>query len=82
LRTAGELISREAFAVEAVEPTGAGDAFSAAFISRMIAKGWVSADAEDLRFAMAAGALATTHPGAMDGLPVRSEVEAFLLDRV
>jgi sugar/nucleoside kinase (ribokinase family) len=48
----------------------------------MIAKTWQSADVDDLRFAMAAGALATTHPGAMDGLPTRAEVEAFLRDRV
>jgi sugar/nucleoside kinase (ribokinase family) len=30
---------------------------------------------------MAAGALATTQPGAMDGLPTRDQVEAFLAER-
>jgi fructokinase len=82
LRIAAGLKCLDAFAVEAIEPTGAGDAFTAAFISRMIAKEWRSADTEDLRFAMAAGALATTHPGAMDGLPTRNEVEAFLRERL
>ena len=82
LRTSSGLTQLDVFPVEMVEPTGAGDAFTAAFISRMIAKGWQSADAEDLRFAMAAGALATTHPGAMDGLPTRSEIEDLLRDRV
>lgn len=78
LRTTDGLNTMDAFHVDAVEPTGAGDAFTAAFISRMIAKGWNGADESDLRFAMAAGALATTRPGAMDGLPTRNEIEAFL----
>lgn len=78
LRTAGEIVQLDVFPVEAIEPTGAGDAFTAAFVSRMLARGWASADVDDLRFAMAAGALATTEPGAMDGLPNREQVEAFL----
>jgi sugar/nucleoside kinase (ribokinase family) len=61
-----------------VEPTGAGDAFTAGMISRMIARNWLGADADDLRFAMACGALATTMPGAMDGLPTRDQVTEFL----
>lgn len=81
LRTGGEVVTRAAFEVDAVEPTGAGDAFTAAFVSRMIARGWSGADERDLRFAMAAGALATTRPGAMDGLPSLDEVEAFLRGR-
>lgn len=81
LRTTSGLVCLDAFAVDAIEPTGAGDAFAAAFISRMIASAWKRANVDDLRFAMAAGALATTHPGAMDGLPTRDEVEAFLRDR-
>jgi fructokinase len=78
LRVGGEFVMRNVFAVDAVEPTGAGDAFTAAFVSRMIERGWAGADEGDLRFAMAAGALATTRPGAMDGLPTRDEIEAFL----
>lgn len=74
----GVLMSRPAFAVDAVEPTGAGDAFTAAFISRMIGRAWVGAELDDLRFAMAAGALATTRRGAMDGLPTADQVTRFL----
>lgn len=81
LRTPGGLVRREAFRVDAVEPTGAGDAFTAAFVSRMIAKGWRGADEDDLRFAMAAGAIATTRPGGMDSVPLAGEIEAFLADR-
>lgn len=78
LRTPGELVHLDVFPVDAMEATGAGDAFTAAFVSRMLAKGWTSVDVDDLRFAMAAGALATTAPGALDGLPSREQVEAFL----
>lgn len=78
LRASGRLVELDVFPVEAIEPTGAGDAFTAAFISRMLAKNWAGADVDDLRFAMAAGALATTEPGAMDGLPTRERIEDFL----
>ncbi len=82
LFTDGHLSQVDAFVVDAVEPTGAGDAFTAALVSRMLARGWSVADGDDLRFAMAAGALATTQPGAMDGLPTRDQVEAFLAARI
>jgi fructokinase len=67
-----------AFQVEAVEPTGAGDAFTAAIISRLIANNWSSLDEDDVRFASAAGALTTTRPGAIDSLPTLAEVSAFM----
>lgn len=67
-----------AFAVEAVEPTGAGDAFTAALLSRLLASDWTPPDDADIRYAAAAGALATTRPGALDGLPSRQELDAFL----
>lgn len=67
-----------AFAVAAVEPTGAGDAFTAALVSRFIQHGWSAPTEDDLCFAAAAGALATTRPGALDGLPTLAELEAFL----
>lgn len=81
LRTAEGLVERGVFEVDAIEPTGAGDAFTAAMISRLVEKGWSMVDADDLRFAMAAGALATTRPGAMDGLPSRAQIETFLAER-
>ena len=78
LRVGSDRIRQDVFPVNAVEPTGAGDAFTAGFISRMIARKWKGADADDLLFAMACGALATTMPGAMDGLPTRDQVTEFL----
>ena len=62
---------------EAIEPTGAGDAFTAALISRLLKHNWRPPERADVEFAAAAGALATTRSGALDGLPTRSEVEAF-----
>lgn len=67
-----------AVAVEAVEPTGAGDAFMAALISRLLRRNWSTPDETDIRFAATAGALATLRPGAWDGLPTAAEVEAFV----
>jgi sugar/nucleoside kinase (ribokinase family) len=78
LRVGDTRIRQQVYPVNAIEPTGAGDAFTAGFISRMIARGWQGADAGDLRVAMACGALATTRPGGMDGLPTRDQVEEFL----
>ena len=66
------------FAVDVVEPTGAGDAFTAAMMARLLDSAWMPPDDDDVRFAMAAGALATTKHGAWPGLPTRTAVEAFL----
>lgn len=63
--------------VKAVEPTGAGDAFLAALISRLRARAWGAPDDADLAYAAAAGALATLRPGAWDGLPTAAELDAF-----
>ncbi len=69
------------FQVDVVEPTGAGDAFTAALVSRLLARAWMPLEDADLRFAMAAGALATTQVGAWQGLPTARAIEAFLADR-
>lgn len=62
-----------AFAVDTVDTVGAGDAFCGA-----VAAAW-KALGDDLavllRFACAAGALATTQPGAIPSLPRRTDVE-------
>lgn len=76
--TAGETRHLPAFSVSAVEPTGAGDAFSAALISRLLARDWAALEEDDVRVAAAAGALATTRPGAWEGLPTAAELGAFL----
>lgn len=67
-----------AFRVDAIEPTGAGDAFNAGIISRLIANEWSDLTVADVQFASAAGALTTTRRGAIDSLPARAEIEAFL----
>lgn len=63
-----------AFKVDAVDPTGAGDAFTAALTVRL-AEGAAMADA--VRYANRAGALAVTRLGALPSLPTREEIEAF-----
>lgn len=69
------------FTVSAIEPTGAGDAFAAAVIARLMDREWGALTLDDVRFASAAGALATTKPGAMEALPTRRDIEKFLSER-
>lgn len=71
----------EVFTVDAIEPTGAGDAFTAALVSRLLARDWSELTDADIRFAMAAGAITTTKPGAISALPTVSAVEQFLARR-
>jgi sugar/nucleoside kinase (ribokinase family) len=61
--------------VEEIDPTGAGDCFSAAFITGLEA-GWPHEQVG--RFANAAGALAVTQLGPMEGAPTRHEVDKLL----
>ena len=63
-----------AFTVDAVDTTGAGDAFTAALA---VAWGQVSLP-EALRFANAAGALAATVEGAQPSMPTLEAVLTFL----
>ncbi|WP_327147932.1 ribokinase [Nocardia sp. NBC_01329] len=60
-------------AVEVVDTTGAGDTFAGALAVR-----WSRGPAEALRFACAAGALATTVLGASAAIPSRAEIETAL----
>lgn len=71
----GDVQRVPAHAVESVDPTGAGDAFCAAFTVRT-AEGAPPADA--LAFANAAGACAVTVAGAEPSMPLRAVVEARL----
>ena len=64
--------------VQAVDTTGAGDAFVAALTVALL-EGQGAADA--LAFACAAGALAATRPGAQPSLPWRTEVEELVRSR-
>ena len=61
--------------VDALDTTGAGDTFSGA-LAVALAEGRPLADAA--RWAGAAAALATTRAGAREGMPTRTELEAFL----
>ncbi len=64
-----------AFAIEAVDTTGAGDAFRGGF-----AIAWLEgrAASDVLRFANAAAAASCTRVGAMAGAPTRAEVDELL----
>lgn len=67
---------------QAVDATGAGDAFLAATLTRLSeSPGWLSEEAvvqEAVRRGTAAGALACTDYGAMRALPTRKELERFM----
>ena len=64
-----------AFAVEAVDTTGAGDVFRAGFIYALL-RGWPTD--EILRFANAAAAVSCTRLGALGGIPSLEEVETLV----
>ena len=75
--TGEEEILVPAFAIDAVDTTASGDAFTAALVLA-----WGKASAVNaLRFANAAGALAATVPGAQPSMPTLESVRAFLLAR-
>ena len=63
--------------VEEVDPTGAGDCFCGAYVA---ARQGGAAPEDALRDANAAGALAVTWLGPMEGAATRAEIDA-LLDR-
>jgi fructokinase len=67
---------------EVVDATGAGDAFLAGTLTHLSeSPGWLNDEAsvrEAVRRGTAAGALACTQFGAMQGLPTRDELERFM----
>ncbi|MFD1569733.1 carbohydrate kinase family protein [Halorubrum laminariae] len=67
--------SHDGFSVDAVDATGAGDAFTAGLIARLAA-GATDLDAA-LAFANATAALSVQDRGGMTALPTRGAVEAF-----
>jgi ribokinase len=68
----------DAFRVKVIDTTAAGDAFLGAFATSLAENKPIQ---EALRFANAAGALATTKLGAQPSLPFRKEVESLLRNR-
>jgi len=77
LYAAGASLHVPAYPVTPVDTTAAGDAFTAAlgFAWRMMAR------ADAIRFANAAGALATLTPGAQPSMPSLAAVRAFLREK-
>jgi|SRR5258707_6864126 len=70
-----------AFAVRALDTTGAGDAFMAGLLAGLLAGnlGWEQANIEHaLLLGNAGGALSTTQLGAISSLPTLENVQAFL----
>lgn len=67
-----------AFRVRAIDSTAAGDAFIAAFATAWIGGAGVE---RSIRYACAAGAIATTRVGAQVSLPTRDEVERLCQGR-
>ncbi len=63
------------FPVDAVDATGAGDAFTGAFLAELVAG---RDPVQAARFANAAAALSTLGYGAIQPLPRRAEIERFL----
>jgi ribokinase len=72
-----DVLTVPAPAVEAVDPTGAGDAFCGAVAQGLSASMGLE---ESVRRAVVAGAVATTRPGAQSAMPTAAEVED-LIDR-
>jgi len=75
LRDAGNTIEVPAFPVSPVDTVGAGDTFAGA-VATALTEGMVAMEA--IRFANAAGALATLAAGAQEAIPDRPGIVAFL----
>lgn len=76
-RDGDEILVQPAYEVQAVDTTGAGDAFIAGFCYGRLNL----ARREAVAFAAAAAAINVTYYGAQPGLPTREEVESFLRER-
>jgi sugar/nucleoside kinase (ribokinase family) len=70
-----QVITVPGYAVQEVDPTGAGDSFCAAFTVAMLENMPLE---EAGRFANAVGALAVTRLGPMEGAPTRQQVMEFI----
>ena len=71
----GTVTHIDAFPVDAVDTTAAGDAFCGGFAASLASGATM---VESLRFAAATAAIATTRPGAVPSLPSLAEIEALL----
>ena len=71
-------VRADAFRVEAVDTTAAGDTFTGYYLAALAAG---AGEGEALRRASAAAAIAVTRPGAAPSVPWADEVDAFLAGR-
>ncbi len=78
LNKSGQHLNLAAHKVNAVDPTGAGDCFCATFVTLMASNKY--SFTEVLTRANAAGALAVTELGPMEGANFLPEIEAFLAE--
>ena len=76
--SAERVIDVPGFAVQEVDPTGAGDSFCAGFTVALLEHMPLEGAG---RFANAVGALAVTKLGPMEGAPSRQQVDEFLANR-
>jgi fructokinase len=85
LFTSSERFACDGFVVDAIDTTGAGDAFVASLLSGLLEPAMDFGDHDRLshilRSACAAGAIATTKKGAMETLPGRETLSRFLDER-
>ncbi len=79
LLTRDDRVAVDAFDVETVDPTGAGDAFHAGLVHAWLLEDRPAREAG--RFAAAVAALNCTGNGARGGLPTRERVTDFLAER-
>ena len=75
----GETHNLPAYEVDVVDPTGAGDCFCATFVT-LVSSGHFSFG-KSLQYANAAGALAVTKVGPMEGNSTLKQIETFLVQR-
>ena len=71
-----DLVIEPAFSITAVDTTGAGDVFRAAFIHGLLME---SSPRDLLRFANAAAAISCTRAGAMNSVPSLDEVDRLFI---
>jgi len=76
--TKDESFAIPAYTVEAVDTTGAGDAFAAGLINALLESNGLR---ECVEYALAVSAISVTKKGARTALPTRSEVEEFMKHR-
>ena len=79
IHRSGEAYNFPAHKVDVIDPTGAGDCFCATFLT-LISSGRISFQIA-LQYANAAGALAVTRVGPMEGNSRIAKIEAFLAER-